>query len=491
MESLPDAVLGAILGLAGPSAGPACTLVCTRWRRLFFCEPTLWRSFKLAPGPEDAGSAWLAAKHAVFARVAGMVEHLAVQDFALEPDTELVSGRWQLAGRRPRGHGTRLQLAAFLSLLEPERLTGLRFMCDMQLPAAALSQCLRFTHLHSLSLLAEELPAGTPDTLRLLCPAALHALACRSVELPAGTVHAICQHLTNLTSLELDSVEPMMELGQLSALCQLRSLTLVERQRRHDGTFMAPPLPSSLPALTAYEFKSDEWLVELAGSLMQQCCLQGSDPAKPLSPAMILMGVHTLPSLSDLLGAALPAGTLCCGLVLLTRELPASAVLQCAQLAVLPTLLLANLGSSSIEPGLAALLPQAPQLSSLILHSISHTGCLPACVAEHAGLRRLCLLKQGLTSLPSGAYLKNLESLELSNNAIQRLPPAICQATALRMLAFENNPALTWTPEDVATLARLPLLSKLVLGLQEGGGAGMPQRVLRALKRSLPRLLVE
>ncbi|KAL4419723.1 hypothetical protein ABPG75_006821 [Micractinium tetrahymenae] len=45
--TLPDDLLGAVIGLAGQEAGPSTTLVCKRWHRLFWEEGSAWRRVRL------------------------------------------------------------------------------------------------------------------------------------------------------------------------------------------------------------------------------------------------------------------------------------------------------------------------------------------------------------------------------------------------------------------------------------------------------------
>ncbi|KAL4434447.1 hypothetical protein ABPG75_000888 [Micractinium tetrahymenae] len=97
---LPEPLLGAILGLAGIKQGLSVTLVCKRWHRAFWAEPSLWRRFLLRPGRAHAA---LPARVEVLRRVAPLVAELTVEteanilniQNALHPsmeDVELLSG---------------------------------------------------------------------------------------------------------------------------------------------------------------------------------------------------------------------------------------------------------------------------------------------------------------------------------------------------------------------------------------------------------------
>ncbi|KAL4425435.1 hypothetical protein ABPG75_009451 [Micractinium tetrahymenae] len=188
-DSLPDALLGRILGLVGASEGASLTLVSRRWRPLaglFYSEPSLWQNFTLAPArPEAACAAALAARHALLHRVAPLVRRLDVQEFCLEANGSLVD-RWNLTD-------SGLPLGRILGPLHADRLTSL-MLCVSEVPPAALEQATRFSRLRHLAMQAAELPPDMQAALHQLRQ--LRSLALCSTRLPAPALAAVAQEAT-------------------------------------------------------------------------------------------------------------------------------------------------------------------------------------------------------------------------------------------------------------------------------------------------------
>ncbi|KAL4425410.1 hypothetical protein ABPG75_009426 [Micractinium tetrahymenae] len=428
-DSLPDALLGRILGLAGASEGfpptstdaSPLTLVSRRWRDCVFAEPSLWRTFRLAAGPQGAGAAPLAAKHAVLQRVAGFVQRLEVSASAAQ-------GRagWHLQG----GDGLPV-LSTFLDLLPAGQLAELQ-VDELQLQPGTVQQVLRFPQLQQLELAGATLPPGTGGTVRQLHE--LRFLRIMALQQPDGIADAAAQ-CGHLTCLDLQSLlMPLLELQPLSRLTCLRRLTLREEAREFTGLQqfaspevwqllgpMLPPEPAALPALEAFVFKSERRHVQ-----------------------------------------------------------------GCSSLAPLAELSLAGCDGST--EGLAALLPQVPHLTSLAIGGPLPDATLPASVTALAQLRSLALGGMALADLPSGPYLAGLTNLELCDNSLTSLPSALAAATSLHTLNWEFNPSLVLGPQDIRLLAGLPALRELTLGLPE---SETPPRVLRVLRHALPLLRVE
>jgi hypothetical protein len=79
-----------------------------------------------------------------------------------------------------------------------------------------------------------------------------------------------------------------------------------------------------------------------------------------------------------------------------------------------------------------------------------------------------------------------LSWLDLSHNLFTALPPALAAATSLRTLELvSRRHDLALTRQDVDILLRMPHLHTLVIN-----SASTPPRVLRALRRGLPGLVI-
>lgn len=123
-------------------------------------------------------------------------------------------------------------------------------------------------------------------------------------------------------------------------------------------------------------------------------------------------GLRSCASLQQLLGCLVPqtappaGGSAFRSLLLRDCELDAGAVQHCARLAPLAELDMVGCRHPSSEDGLAALLPQMPQLTALILRTCRfRSPGLPPCVVSLTGLRSLELSGMVLSDLPAGPYL--------------------------------------------------------------------------------------
>jgi hypothetical protein len=133
--------------------------------------------------------------------------------------------------------------------------------------------------------------------------------------------------------------------------------------------------------------------------------------------ALLLSGVHTLPSLQLLLEALLPAGAPLARLELLQAEvlvlddapLDTAALRGCSRLASLRELLVEDLAIApgGSEAALEALLQHATQLVDLELKADDEDvlTSIPPCLSGQSGLTRLALPGHRLTDLPQGPYL--------------------------------------------------------------------------------------
>lgn len=265
----------ALSAAAGNGAGPplscraplllrraSLTLVSRRWHEAFYTEPSLWRTFRLAPSRiEGMGAAALHAKLALLRRVAALVEEMEVRD-STETDNRRLT-RWNLVG----GNGSP-PLTSFLTLLVPGQLLALSIECAAYMLPAALWPPGQFTQLQSLNLTTAHMadnPAAYLAHLPQLCD-----LSLKGAMLGGGTVEAAA-HCSRLTSLRLAAyllASTPQQLQQLSRLASLVHLSLLEddiwygrleqaavQQARLRGP-MRPPPPAAFPALQTYSLSS-------------------------------------------------------------------------------------------------------------------------------------------------------------------------------------------------------------------------------------------
>ena len=280
-----------------PPARPTVTLVCRKWRDVFWAEPSLWRSIRLAQPcrssaeEEAAGAAQQlqvlrrAARHVQAAEISavhrspqpaeaatwhaaelllllqpGTLRALALRHVATRSDApaclpeaaldalpRLATGltRLELAGSRLAGRPAAAALAQLRHLrqlsLHMGAVAGELLQAAAQLPALSRLE---------LGSPPAELPARMPELLGALMQ--LRQLACLGCGvLPAGTVAALAE-LPLLEEIDLAMSLPREELPQLARLPALRRLELCER-RWGTGSLALPP-PAAFPALQRYRF---------------------------------------------------------------------------------------------------------------------------------------------------------------------------------------------------------------------------------------------
>ena len=131
---------------------------------------------------------------------------------------------------------------------------------------------------------------------------------------------------------------------------------------------------------------------------------------------MELFGIEKMPSLQQLVAAALPAGTQpgqLRSLSMIRSALALQAVQDCAFLGHLTRLELSNCTFRDAGPaaGFEALLQQAPRLQRLKLWCCFAQEPLPPALLSRTGLQHLCLQSNALTELPVGPYLSSESAL--------------------------------------------------------------------------------
>ncbi|KAI3425055.1 hypothetical protein D9Q98_008433 [Chlorella vulgaris] len=138
-----------------------------------------------------------------------------------------------------------------------------------------------------------------------------------------------------------------------------------------------------------------------------------------------------------------------------------------ASLAALPLLhSLALVGGEDGWPATLHALAAVTQLRALHLeaHASAVAEVPPGTWRELAalqggGLTRLELPFNRLVDLPAGPYLSSLQVLDLSQNSLPGVPPALASSTCLRFLSLgqQESAAPGDSPTDVAILRQLPL----------------------------------
>lgn len=282
IDALPDALLGRIFARAGREAGvrpgvrvvvrtwcappplppphtrmpmppavplqAAITLVCCRWRDVFYSEPALWRELSVLAESldeaEEAGQAahWFAAKARLLQRVGGFVQHLHYSELVGtggdEPEPQEVQ---QLAARA--GSSWRLS-SSVLAQLSPASLQTVR----LQGGAVEVAACFalqRFTGLLALSIeCCGPMSDYTVPVLLSLPPS-----------LPAGLPEALW-HLPQLTRLDLDSNTPLWDVSVLFPLTQLRALGWQDQQPSGRLRLDMQLLLAHLPCLESWDIRS-------------------------------------------------------------------------------------------------------------------------------------------------------------------------------------------------------------------------------------------
>ncbi|PRW60130.1 F-box LRR-repeat 15-like isoform A [Chlorella sorokiniana] len=119
IDALPDGVLGDILAASGRPAGPAVTLVCRRWHRVYYEQPSIWRNLRLhvRPGPQQMWQTEVGCR--VLRRVEGHVGLLSLVNPSCWPQQTTVS------------------LDSLLDQLQLGRLAGLHYGYEVWSPSLA------------------------------------------------------------------------------------------------------------------------------------------------------------------------------------------------------------------------------------------------------------------------------------------------------------------------------------------------------------------
>ncbi|KAL4419708.1 hypothetical protein ABPG75_006806 [Micractinium tetrahymenae] len=548
--ALPDELLAAILGQAGPDAGRSTTLVCRRWHRLFWGSPSgLWGEVtldgsRLAELGRDGAKHWLDRAHWLLGRVAPQARTLtlrggrAVQSAAarLAADDRQVA---QLLGMLRADTLCTLCIDycppdAQLAVQGFAGLTSLHMACAAlpPEPAAALLQQLR--QLRSLRVPVAACTAPLSDSLGQLSVLAELSLECQGSLMLGPELH-----LPGLATLSLTAANAQLAEGALACLAhspQLSSLQLC-CQGSLLGTLQALPALDQLQHL-AVELWDREWRRCLLHAVQQQLARfpaltsfqhseqvptnggcqvgpavlhafafsisqiegelqpEGQQQQRRTSLQLRLTGLH---SLQALLEALLPAGAR------LARRrphhswgLPAAALEAGPALAALEAL---DLEHCKFSPGIVAalevLLGGTPCLTELSvgapspfpgLNPLKRLGCMPASLAQLRGLRRLALRGQGLSGLPPGSVWAGLEALDLGHNRLPRLPAELASATSLTSLLLDHNSQLQLSGHEADAILAQHLPRLCLLGLQ--GTAGVARGALKRIRTSLPDLEV-
>lgn len=271
--------------------------MCRKWREVFWAEPRLWRSIRLARPisaamPEEAAGA--AQQLQVLQRVARHVQVAEVRAMHYGPQPpeaaawhaaalllELPEMLGALALRHEAAHHTAPPCLPEVALEVLPRfaagLTRLELASTRLAARPAAAALARLPHLRHLALnmgavsgdvlqAAQQLPALTrleldsppaelPERLPQLLGALtqLRELACMGCgALPAGTITAVAEQLRQLQALALAMPLPPHELRQLARLPQLRRLELCERRIRADSAELPPP--AACAALQSHHF---------------------------------------------------------------------------------------------------------------------------------------------------------------------------------------------------------------------------------------------
>lgn len=315
-EALPDTLLGRIMALVGREHRRALTLTCKRWRRVFYNEPALWRSFRLASS-ELAATYWEEQDMPLTTDWYNQqlsVMHM-VGRFAADCEVRGI-GPLQLVAAET-GHPWRL--ADVLLCLNPGVLRRLALCCELEpssgskyhlygqqsLGAAAIRQLARLRQLEDLALDSWQLPHGTAAAISQL--AHLQAVRLRTRQLPQHCLASLLS-LTRLTRLELHTSMPLPPLQQLSRLTLLQHLELC--QWNCVGTVMALPPISSLPNLTSYTFHHSRGPVQVEGGQVRQCSYTAAPKGGNGPELAIHFSVFLQPpaSMQRLLDSLVPAG---------------------------------------------------------------------------------------------------------------------------------------------------------------------------------------
>lgn len=188
--------------------------MCKRFRRLFFEQPSLWRSFRVAFACHP--DCYVEAKHALLRRVAPLVH-----DFVLLSNEEQACNR---------------KATDFFGLL-PDSLPGLQLRYECTAVPPAVRRLLR-----RLSLSGVLLPATLPDALT---------------------------GLPQLEQLELSIYQCFDPARIMAAVAQLGRLTQLQLYSWGSARLHPPP-PAAFPRLTTYTFHSAKFPVKVSASCWRE-----------------------------------------------------------------------------------------------------------------------------------------------------------------------------------------------------------------------------
>ncbi|KAL4419724.1 hypothetical protein ABPG75_006822 [Micractinium tetrahymenae] len=463
--SLPDHLLGAVIGLAGQEAG--------RWHRLFWEEGSAWRRVTLdcsqlgprvAPEVMQRRFDWLESRTRLLARVARHVRHLSVGPLLSEDS--------------PPHHRQTVQR---LFRLLPSQLTSLELSMHCAIELAATAQ---------------SLPALERFSLRIA-----------SLKLPAGATSGLLSRMPRLRSLELDMEH--CDAPVLAAIAGLACLTELSLHSRGSPVFSPPTQQAALAKLSLWGKSSAASLASIVhwpNLTSLRLCIY------PLQMLETLQGLPSLQKLQHLAVLSMDSAG--------PGQCPTLAAVQ-RQLARLPALVACELelrGRSGLAFGI--------QCGQAVLHDYKYSvseargeRSMGLSMALGIGARELRSLQTVLDALvPAGNRLTRLSlctSYSLPAAALQAcpslgqlaalrldwaerpgpegdelgpsLPPALASATALNWLVLDGNVKLALTEADVAgVLAGMPRLR--LLSLQRTAGAA--REAVVCLRSNLPLLEV-
>ncbi|PRW33599.1 APL1A [Chlorella sorokiniana] len=440
ISHLPDELLSRVLAAAAAKEtdgsidlrrASALPSVCKRWRGLCFDSNDLWQALVLEMPRVEAYTGerqrWLRRKRWLLQRLGPLVRDLCITSNCAD-------------------HGmVEALLRAALCTLRSLALCMLwgRHVCGVLPQLLALARG-RFQALAALEITTSNRKWHLGDQVQL---AALQVETNFSRDV-VTQVAALGSSLTSLT-MQLSRTS-LPALAPLRALSGLRQLALHSFDT--DAKLQPPPL-EWFPCLEQFAFES--WSdVEVAGSSFAAARWH----AEP-QHTLYLLELHCA-ELAPLLAALQPpaAGPL----EHLRLEGPITFAGDAAAVA-------ADLAAAA--PRLAAVraleVSNAQALAPVLQLLLQRLPCLEALVLDRCGL----------ASLPKGEYLSGLQHLSLRRNQLERLPPAVFQATRLLYLELSSNGGLGASLEELQRLLRtMPRLQLL-----DWQGTGLALKTAQAL----------
>ncbi|PRW56471.1 alpha beta-hydrolase isoform A [Chlorella sorokiniana] len=463
--------------------------------------------------PQQQG-AWLESQRSFLERVAPRVHELDVQKGAM------------IQRQANKAAAKQCQLHRQLGLLQPGSMASLTLDYAGSCSEALLAAAARAggTSLTRLELNSSRLPASMARVLRALPTLCSLGLASNFPE-EGGVLESILT-LTRLTRLALHSLGEFYEqtlelLGTLSALRQL-SISEFAHPPPHGEAEVRVLLQRAahleLFSYSMTHMSRDEAGFEIAGALVDKFAyrLGGPDGGQVAAE----LGVVSLSSLHQALGALLPPGKQLRALTLTGGSVAPHAAAHCPGLAGLTELALDDVEcewGSSIAWLLGDLVQQAPSLARLRVHTYAsshrfndrlHIDQLPAEVAALQGLTALSIRGHPVEHFPPGPYLSSLRELEVAagwrSDGLARLEGSgLSAATALTSLTLSGSKALVsrgfkFSRSEIrdkpaleranvsTTLAHMRGLRRLVLQ-----GWAVAPAVMRLLRRTLTALVIE